>query len=320
MNESNSEITATPPPREVASEAGREALSPGLDPSPPSTGIPSTPSDPRILAKELVDQAYEKIDPPRDQGIIPSTLSPLERAIELILNDPAASDKMDLLERMFAFEERRLARQAEIDFNEAMNRCQEEIQPVARETENTVTNTFYAKLEAIDAAIRPIYLKYGFSLSDDTVAPLVPGNIRVECRVARGGHVERFYREAPPDTLGPQGRPNKTTLHGGASTETFLRRYLRCGVFNVVFKDMDNDGNGAMSQDQVDYIVELMGRAQVGAKFLKLMKAKSVDEMGSVQAAVATIAASKYDYALRTLEEQIAKKEKTNDAKAAPHG
>jgi hypothetical protein len=270
------EITATSPPREAASEAGREGLPPGLDPSPPSTGI------------------------------IPSTLSLIER----IARDPTID--IDRLERMLSFQERLMERQAEIDFNDAMNRCQWEIQPVARETENTVTRSFYAKLEAVDAAIRPIYLKYGFSLSDDTVAPLVPGNIRVECRVARGGHVERFYREAPPDTLGPKGSPTKTTLHGGASTETFLRRYLRCGVFNVVFKDMDNDGNGALSQDQVDYIVELMGRAQVGAKFLKLMKAKSVDEMGSVQAAVATIAAAKYDYALRTLEEQIAKKEKAD--------
>jgi hypothetical protein len=213
---------------------------------------------------------------------------------------------------MLAFQERLMARQAEIDFNEAMNRCQEEIQPVARETENKVTNSFYAKLEAVDAAIRPIYLKYGFSLSDDTVAPLVPGNIRVECRVARGGHVERFYREAPPDTLGPKGSPTKTTLHGGASTETFLRRYLRCGVFNVVFRDMDNDGNGALSQDQVDYIIELMAKAKVGPKFLQFMKAQSVEKAGSLEAAVATIAAKDYRKAVATLDEQIAKKEKTD--------
>jgi hypothetical protein len=247
--------------------------------------------------------------PPAEVRIIPSTLSPLERTIELILNDPAARDKMDLLERMFAFEERRLARQAEIDFNEAMNRCQVEIEPVARQTENTITHSWYAKLEAVDAAIRPIYLKHGFSLSDDTVAPLVPGNIRVECRVARGGHVERFYREGPPDTVGPQGKPNKNVLHGGASTETFLRRYLRCGVFNVVFKDMDNDGNGALSQDQVDYIIDLIQKAKVGPKFLQYMRAQSIEKAGSLKAAVATIASKDYEKAISTLEEQIRKAE-----------
>jgi hypothetical protein len=241
--------------------------------------------------------------PSTEVGIIPSTLSLIER----IARDPTID--IDRLERMLAFQERLMARQAEIDFNEAMNRCQEEIQPVARQTENTVTRSWYAKLEAVDAAIRPIYLKHGFSLSDDTVAPLVPGNIRVECRVARGGHIERFYREGPPDTLGPKGLPNKTILHGGASTETFLRRYLRCGVFNVVFKDMDNDGNGALSQDQVDYIVDLIGKARVGPKFLQYMKAQSVAKAGSLEAAVASIAAKDYQKAISTLEERIQKAE-----------
>lgn len=272
---STHEITATSPT--VASEAEGE-------------DSPTIPGSPSAIST----------------GIIPSTLSLIER----IARDPTID--IDRLERMLAFQERLMARQAEIDFNEAMNRCQEEIQPVARETENKVTNSFYAKLEAVDAAIRPIYLKYGFSLSDDTVAPLVPGNIRVECRVARGGHVERFYREAPPDTLGPKGSPTKTTLHGGASTETFLRRYLRCGVFNVVFRDMDNDGNGALSQDQVDYIIELMAKAKVGPKFLQFMKAQSVEKAGSLEAAVATIAAKDYRKAVATLDEQIAKKEKTD--------
>jgi hypothetical protein len=266
------EIAATSP---VASEAGNQTLPPSRTGSPPSTEV----------------------------GIVPSTLLLIER----IARDPSID--VDRLERMLAFQERLMARQAEIAFNEAMNRCQEEIQPVARETENTITHSWYAKLEAVDAAIRPIYLKHGFSLSDDTVAPLVPGNIRVECRVARGGHVERFYREAPPDTLGPKGSPTKTTLHGGASTETFLRRYLRCGIFNVVFKDMDNDGNGALSQDQVDYIVDLIGKARVGPKFLQYMRAQSVEKAGSLDAAVATIAAKDYQKAISTLEEQIKKAE-----------
>jgi hypothetical protein len=227
--------------------------------------------------------------------------------IERIARDPTID--IDRLERMLAFQERLMARQAEMNWHEAMNRCQEEIQPVARATENTVTRSFYAKLEAVDAAIRPIYLKHGFAVLDNTVEPLVAGNIRIECRVTRGGHVEKFYREAPPDTLGPKGSPTKTTLHGGASTETFLRRYARCGAFNVVFKDLDNDGNGALSEDQVDYIVDLIGKARVGPKFLQYMKAQSVEKAGSLEAAVASIAAKDYQKAISTLEEQIKKAE-----------
>jgi hypothetical protein len=157
-------------------------------------------------------------------------------------------------------------REAEREFNRAMNLAQAEIQPVARTAENTQTRSFYAKLEHVDAAIRPIYLRHGFSLSYGTVAPLVAGNIRIECRCAHvSGHTERYGREAPPDTIGPKGNPVKTVLHGGASTETFLKRYLNCGIFNVVFKDQDDDGvrggKQTINADQLRELDELRRKA-----------------------------------------------------------
>ena len=50
-------------------------------------------------------------------------------------------------------------------------------------------------------------------------------------------------------------------------------------------------------------------RSKVGPKFLKYMKARSIEEAGSLEAAVATIAARDYRKAISTLEEQIAKAE-----------
>ena len=166
----------------------------------------------------------------------------------------------EMFDRLVAWQERAEARHAEIAFNVAMNAAQAEIQPVARTAENTQTRSFYAKLEAVDAAIRPIYLRHGFSLSYNTVAPLIAANIRVECRCAHSaGHAERFYREAPADTLGPKGSAVKTVLHGGGSTETFLKRYLACGIFNVVFRNQDDDGvRGGQRFITPDQCVELL--------------------------------------------------------------
>ncbi len=181
--------------------------------------------------------------------------------IDRYVQDPKAD--VDKLERLFALHERRLAKEAEVAFNVAMNRAQEEIQPVARTTENTQTHSFYAKLEAVDEAIRPVYLRHGFSLSFSDAPPIVAGNIRIECRCAHvAGHIERYGREAAPDTLGPKGSPVKTALHGGASTETFLKRYLTCGIFNVVSKDQDNDGNGYIDAAQLAHIRELIARTK----------------------------------------------------------
>jgi hypothetical protein len=49
---------------------------------------------------------------------------------------------------------------------------------------------------------------------------------------------------------------------------------------------------------------------KVGPRFLKYTKAQSVEEAGSLEAAVATIAAQDYRKAISTLEEQIGKAEK----------
>ena len=94
------------------------------------------------------------------------------------------------------------------------------------------------------------------------------------------------------------------------STNSFLRRYVACNIFNIVVVGDDDDGNGGtIDEAQAKTIVELIKKAKVGPKFLKYMRAQSVEETGSLEAAVATIAARDYRKAVSTLEEQIAKAE-----------
>lgn len=136
-----------------------------------------------------------------------------------------------------------IAEEARIKFIEAMRDTQAEIMPVVRGAENKATNSMYAKLEAIDAAIRPIYTRHGFTLSFDEEAGDA-ATMQIVCLVEHvAGHAKRFSMFAPPDTMGPKGTPTKTALHGRGSTTTFLRRYLMCNVFNVVLRGMDDDGN-----------------------------------------------------------------------------
>jgi hypothetical protein len=110
---------------------------------------------------------------------------------------------------------------------------------------------------------------------------------------------------APPDTTG-----GKSNVQAVGSTNSFLRRYVTCNIFNIVVVGDDDDGNGGtIDETQTNIIVELIKKAKVGPKFLKYMKAQSVEEAGSLEAAVATIAARDYRKAVTTLEEQIAKAE-----------
>jgi hypothetical protein len=221
--------------------------------------------------------------------------------IERVALDPKAT--ADTLERMVALHERVMAQEAQRQFNEAMNRAQAEIEPVARTIQNKEDHHWYAKLEDIDRAIRPIYIKHGFSLSDNTIAPLTQGWVRVECRCSHvAGHTERFYREGPPDNVGPKGGATKTVLHGIGSTDTYLRRYLHCGIFNVVFKNLDDDGNGGpISDEEIDDILERMEQGKINkGKFLKYMRLPS-----TVEEIIATIPKSDLGKALNALDELI---------------
>ena len=151
-------------------------------------------------------------------------------------------------------------------FHTIMNLCQAAIAPVARTVQNTQTGSFYAKLEAVDYAIRPIYTRHGFDVQYDSVPPLVQGNIRIACYVSLGRHTEAFHREAAPDTHGPKGTQVKTFLHGGASAETFLKRYAVTGAFNVVFRNLDDDGHKGgfepLDEEQIDELRALLDETE----------------------------------------------------------
>lgn len=148
-------------------------------------------------------------------------------------------------ERFEARELEREAREAMRAYNQAMGRAQAEMQPVVRKANNDQTNSKYAKLETIDQAIRPIYAEHGFNVSYGYGQPQAPGNVRVICKCSHeGGHTETFEMEAPLDIMGPYGKRNKTDLHGIGSTSSYLRRYLKTLIFDVVLVDEDDDGNG----------------------------------------------------------------------------
>jgi hypothetical protein len=119
------------------------------------------------------------------------------------------------------------------------------------------------------------------------------------------GHFEDSFMPGPLDTSG-----GKSTVQGVGSTNSYLRRYIACNIFNIVVVGDDDDGNGStIDETQITTLLDLIKKAKVGPKFLKYMRAQSIAEAGSLEAAVATIASRDYRKAITTLEEQIAKAE-----------
>jgi hypothetical protein len=161
-------------------------------------------------------------------------------------------------------------------------------------------------LEEIDKHLRPLLAEEDMDLSYSD-EPGEGGSILIRGRLKHllSGHYEDSFMPAPPDATG-----GKSSVQSVGSTNSFLRRYVACNIFNIVVVGDDDDGNGGtIDEAQTKTILALIKKAKVGPKFLKYMKAHSVGEAGSLKAAVATIAARDYRKAISTLEEQIAKAE-----------
>jgi hypothetical protein len=238
--------------------------------------------------------------------------------IERVALDPSAD--VEKLDRMMAMYERLRAKEAELEYNSAKGRVlkklvgikivktKSSLQEMEKGKPQTgVYQTFkYAPLEEIAKHLQPLLAEENMDLSYSD-EPREGGGMRIRGRLKHlpSGHYEDSFMSAPLDTTG-----GKSEVQAAGSTNSFLRRYVVCNIFNIVVVGDDDDGAmGTIDEDQTETILDLIKKAKVGPKFLKYMKARSVEEAGSLEAAVATIAVRDYRKATSTLEEQIAKAE-----------
>jgi hypothetical protein len=260
-----------------------------------------------------IEQGEQPLSPPVPTPDNPVTVLAL---LERVAVDPHAD--VEKLQRLMTMYEHLKAKEAELAFNAAKGRILKELAGVKiiknksalYEIENgkpqrgTHEAFKYASLEEIDKHLRPILAEehMDLSFSDE---PRDGGEILIRGRLKHlpSGHYEDSFMTAPPDTTG-----GKSNVQAVGSTNSFLRRYIICNIFNIVVVGDDDDGNGGtIDEAQTKTILELIKTAKAGPKFLKYMKAQSIADAGSLEAAVATIAARDYCKAISTLEEQIRK-------------
>src|SRR5215471_2798259 len=259
----------------------------------------------------------------RERPVEPPPVPPLESSstvlalIERMALDPCAD--VEKLERLTAMYERLKAKEAELAYNAAKGRILKKLagikivknRPVLSEIDKGkpqkgVFEAFkYAPLEEIDKHLRPLLTEEEMDLSYSDEPSEAGILIRGRLKHLSSGHYEDSFMPAPPDTTG-----GKSNVQAVGSTNSFLRRYVACNIFNIVVVGDDDDGTGGtIDEAQTKTILALIKKAKAGPKFLKYMKAQSIEEAGSLEAAIATIAACDYRKAISTLEQQIAKAE-----------
>lgn len=185
----------------------------------------------------------ELMELPESKPLVPANnmLEVIERAA---LNPNVDVDKMRALLEM---KKEIDAHQAEIEFNQAMQKCQSEIGRIAANKRNTQTNSDYADYAALDRVVRPVYTSNGFSLSFNT-GEIAADIVDVICYVSHsGGHTRKYHAPMPADGKGPKGGDVMTKTHAAGSAMQYGMRYLLKLIFNIAI-GKDDDGNGASAQ------------------------------------------------------------------------
>jgi hypothetical protein len=186
--------------------------------------------------------------------------APLQRLGEMELLQLAIQHNaaIDVIERLSALRDKAMERDAEMQFNEAMNEAQAELGRIAPDLTNPQTHSKYASYAALDKKLRPIYTKHGFSLSFNSGDSPIPETVRVVCYVShRAGHTRTYTGPPmPADGKGAKGGDVMTKTHATGAAMSYGARYLLKYIFNIAVGEEDVDGNEVNTLALEDDVVQ----------------------------------------------------------------
>lgn len=155
------------------------------------------------------------------------------------------------------FQWEREERQAKIDFDDALNRCQKSIGRIAPNQNRTDTRSWWADYAQLDRAVRPIYTEEGFSIAFREVPSISTGKVRIEAEVSRGGISKHYHSEITPTTTGPKGNAMATATDADAIAQSRAKRYIMLDIFNIAI-GIDKDEKQGISPDDADALKGLV--------------------------------------------------------------
>jgi hypothetical protein len=181
----------------------------------------------------------------------PSTSTVAEIIGKLALMPSLTLEQVAVVERLVAVQERQDAQRRKEAFEEALRRCQMEMPRVEKNglIDPKGAAIPYAKLEDIDACIRPIYQRHGFTVTFDAPQSADGGKIRNIARFSCAGHTETLEMTAAPSNR-PTGRLALTNAQAVKQTITECRRHLQEMFFNIITKDAEVPKEETITEDQ----------------------------------------------------------------------
>jgi hypothetical protein len=182
-----------------------------------------------------------------------------------------------LQQSMIRFDWEAQERQARIDFDTALNECQQQIERVVpnQDRENGITWADYAQ---IDRAVRPIYIKAGFSVGFSEMQGGDQARLRMCATLSRGGISREYFSEISRNPANSK----MNQLDADASAASRVKRYLMLSIFNIsVGIDKDEKagiaGKDVLSEQEYAPLMEAIEGAETALKvtgaYIRALKA-----------------------------------------------
>ena len=171
--------------------------------------------------------------------------------IDRASRDPSVD--IDKLERLIGLKKDMEAQQARVEFDRAMVAAQGEMKAIRADLENPQTRSKYASYAQLDKAIRPVYSRHGFAVSFNTGDAPRDNELRVLATLSHaGGHRQDYRIDMPADGKGARGNDVMTKTHATGAAASYGQRYLYKLMFNLAVGDVDDDGNGAGGDEDME--------------------------------------------------------------------
>ena len=161
------------------------------------------------------------------------------------------------------FQWEREERQAKIDFDDALNRCQKSIGIIlpnrGRKSQRSLEkpDIFWLDYVGLDAVLRPIYTEEGFSISFSEIEDSKPGYVGMKATVCRSGISREYFKYLT--TEGAFDKMPKADAEASAASR--VKRYLMLQIFNIAV-GIDKDekspyGDGMTNDEGADWVAAI---------------------------------------------------------------
>ena len=200
------------------------------------------------MSQELFDNPSALATRPAEQAITPmQPMHMIQVAFQKALESggPEALAVADRILEQMAKQRDYEDREA---FTAALRRIQNELKPIVKRGENKQTHSKYAEASDIDNAIDSLLARENMTLSFVPRSSDKENEIIIVGILSLGAYSKEYPLPIPIDGKGPKGDGVMSKVHAVGSGVTYGKRYIKNMIFNLRFKEKDDDGNAASGQ------------------------------------------------------------------------